>query len=127
MPSILITDDEESILEYFEDVLSDMGLDVYAARDGQEALEMLENLQPDLMLVDLMMPKVDGIQLIETIRKADKKIPVIVVSGTEDDRKKAAAKSKGANVVLPKPLDLSEFENTIWQLLDNQRLIEDHF
>ena len=123
----MITDDEESILEYFEDVLSDMGLDVYAARDGQEALEMLENLQPDLMLVDLMMPKVDGIQLIETIRKADKKIPVIVVSGTEDDRKKAAAKSKGANVVLPKPLDLSEFENTIWQLLDNQRLIEDHF
>lgn len=119
MASVLITDDEESILEFFENTLSEVGFDVYTARDGQEALEMMVSLQPDLMLVDLMMPRLGGVGLIKAVRKEDQNIPILVITGANDDALEQEAKDHGANACLPKPLEFSLLEAEILRLVGN--------
>lgn len=118
---ILIVDDEAGMRELLGDLLADMQCDLFFAKDGVEGLKMAEEVKPDVMLLDIMLPGMDGYQLCKTLRsRADlAAIPVIMVTGhdTEDSARKGI--EVGAEDVLAKPFNMSELKlrlRTILQL-----------
>ena len=80
MPNILIADDEKEIVKLLKIYLETDGIIVFEANDGAQALDILERNDVDLALVDIMMPKIDGYQVIKKIRQQEKYIPVMVIS-----------------------------------------------
>ena len=79
--TILVVDDEEKIRCTLRGVLSDEGFDVVEAADGRRALELLQHVEPRLAIVDVWMPEVDGIELVERMRSRAPRLPIIVISG----------------------------------------------
>jgi DNA-binding response OmpR family regulator len=77
---VLYAEDEEGIRENISFVLSLFFKDVLVAKDGQEALELFEEGKPDLLIFDICMPKMDGVEVLSHIRKVDKEIPIIVLT-----------------------------------------------
>jgi two-component system response regulator CpxR len=98
-PTVLVVDDDVSILETVSDVLEDEGYQVLRAENGEQAMHLLEREQPNLMLLDLMMPVMSGWEVLEALHDRDElaHIPVVVVS---------AMLAPGARMCLPKPVDL---------------------
>ena len=84
---ILIVDDEKGIRVLMSDVLSSEGFEVSMARDGQESLEQLEESSFDLVITDIDMPRVDGVEMLRTMEKAGRKEMVIVMTGNPSDRR----------------------------------------
>jgi signal transduction histidine kinase len=114
---VLLVDDDPDILEATTAFLADEGLVVEQARDGQAALEMVRRSPPDLMLLDLMMPVLDGWAFMEQLRAEQLApgVPVVVFSADRDVREKAA--SLGADATLHKPFSLDELHELIGRLL----------
>ena len=108
VPSILVIDDDPDILEALSEILESEGFGIHQARNGLEALEVLEPLHPDLILLDLMMPLMDGWEFAERIRRRPDlaQIPVIVLSADRNIEDKA--RQLGAVGYLAKPFELSE-------------------
>src|SRR4029077_9233252 len=79
--TILVVDDEDNIRHTLRGVLADEGYEVLEAPDGRRALELLEHAAPRLAIVDVWMPEVDGIELVERMRAQAPGVPVIVISG----------------------------------------------
>lgn len=96
--NILLAEDDIFFQNFYSKKLSEQGFTIWAAKDGEEALKLLQTVKPDLILLDLIMPKKDGFDVLTEIGKNEqlKKIPVLVFStlGQEEDVKKA--KSLGA-------------------------------
>jgi two-component system, NtrC family, nitrogen regulation response regulator NtrX len=80
-PSILIVDDEPSILQSLHGLLADEGFEVSTAANGYEALKFIEQESPDLVLLDIWMPGIDGIETLKEIKKNNPFIQVIIVTG----------------------------------------------
>ncbi len=114
MKKILIVDDELAILRILSIKLKISGYDVVTACGGQEALEKIESAKPNLMLLDVIMPVVDGFEVLQKLRKISK-MPVIVLSARPENEQKAL--SLGANDFLAKPLDVNELVDRIEKLL----------
>lgn len=101
-PRILIVDDEFAILELLEDILADEGFEVVTARNGEEGLLAFEAERPSLLLMDLMMPVMDGHELLERVRQLDGTTPIIIMSAGRSD----VADLDGRTQFLPKPFEL---------------------
>lgn len=82
--SILLAEDEENLRESFKKVLLLYVDKVYTASNGEEALELYKKVHPDILITDLKMPKLNGLELIKTIRKENEEIPIIVTSAYTD-------------------------------------------
>ena len=85
MPEILIVDDERAIREGLKMTLSGEGFAVRTARDGDDALKKIGEHKPDLVLLDVMMPRMNGFAACESIRKADKLLPVIFLTAKDSE------------------------------------------
>jgi CheY-like chemotaxis protein len=113
---ILLVDDDEDIRAVLALVLAAAGHQVEQARDGVDALARLRRVVPDLMLLDMMMPRMDGEELLRTVRRdrrlAD--VPVVLLSGHQSAREKAA--ELGADGCLVKPIELEDLVATIDRL-----------
>ena len=108
MPStILVADDEPSIAQLAKLYLSKEGYTVHTAHDGQEALDAARRLKPDLLVLDLMMPRVDGWEVTRRLRK-DSAIPIIMLTARADDVDKIVGLELGADDYLPKPFNPRE-------------------
>ena len=111
-PAILIVDDEPDTLELLNFILSDEGYDVWIMTNGEAALDLLENHIPDLVLLDVRLPKVDGIEICRRIKSSSNSrissILVIMISAKDspDDLKEAL--NAGANDYLTKPFGHDE-------------------
>ena len=105
METILVVDDEKNYLLVLSAVLEDEGYEVLTARGGQEALEIQESSDLDLILTDMKMPAMDGIKLLENIKALDPDLPVIMMTAHGTVDKAVEAMQKGAYSYILKPFD----------------------
>lgn len=123
-PKILIVDDEPFNLDYLEQELEDMGYETLSANNGKEALEVVKTESPDMILLDIMMPVMDGFETLARL-KAEKDwrdIPVVVISATDDLGSVVKGIELGAEDYLPKPFEPILLEARIKAGLDKKRL-----
>ena len=105
MPDILIADDEREIVKLLRIYLESDGINVFEAGDGAQALDILERNNIDLALVDIMMPKVDGYEVIKHIRAREKYIPVMVISAKVTLSDRVLGIDLGADDYITKPFE----------------------
>ncbi len=119
MKRILIAEDEPSIVLSLEFLLVEAGYEVLVARNGAEALTLAEKHKPDLLVLDIMLPVVNGFEVCSTLRKnrelADLRILMLTARGREHEVKRGLA--LGANAYLTKPFGTRELMRTIAELL----------
>lgn len=103
---VLVVDDDPDIRELLFTALEDEGFEVVPAGNGQEALAIIKTFRPDVIILDLMMPVMDGWQFAAELRALDEDIPLVLLSAARDLRTHAEALS--AAEIIEKPFDLSE-------------------
>jgi two-component system, OmpR family, KDP operon response regulator KdpE len=104
---ILVADDDAQLQRALRITLASRGYEVVTARDGAEAIELAASAHPDLVLLDLGMPQVDGIDVIRALR-AWSKVPILVLSGRTDSAEKVEALDAGADDYVTKPFAMDE-------------------
>jgi DNA-binding response OmpR family regulator len=116
---ILLIEDTPDLLENITDVLRMEGFEVEPAKDGVEALEKLSKYTPDLIITDLLMPRMDGFAFIENVKKQDglKNIPVLVFSAKATAENEAEGLKLGAVQYLKKPCPTELFVEIIHNLI----------
>ena len=121
MKKILVIDDEQTLLTMLVETLQMLGFDALAAPDGASGIEMALQQKPDLILCDLNMPAVDGLQTLQAIRNAPSTatIPFILLSGFADSQTRLQAQKSGATNIITKPFVLSELRQTLDRTLQN--------
>ena len=115
MKKIMVVDDEENIRFLYKEELEDDGFAVELARNGEEALEKLPVVNPDLVTLDIKMPGMGGIEVLKRIRENNKDLPIILCSAYSDYKQDFATWASDAYVV--KCADLTELKSTIRRLL----------
>ena len=109
---VLIIEDEKAIANILKLKLAENGLDVSIANDGYEALDVIKEGAFDLYILDIVMPEIDGFEVLEELRKRGDKTPVIVSSNLTQEKDKARAKSLGVYAYIDKS------DTGIWQVID---------
>ena len=102
---VLIVDDDKSICMVLSDLMKKEGLEARAAYDGEKALKMLQTDAPDLLLVDMRLPGMDGMEILRKARELDPELPVVVITAHADSRGAVKAIKEGAHDYLSKPFD----------------------
>ena len=129
-PSILIADDEPNQLELMAYNLKKADFVIHQAENGEEALEKVEELSPDLVILDWMMPNMSGIEVCRILRSKDetKKIPIIILSARSEDVDKSLGLDTGADDYISKPFSPIELVSRVKALLRRSRpgLFEDN-
>jgi two-component system nitrogen regulation response regulator NtrX len=123
--TILVVDDEESILQSLDGILTDEGFEVIAARSGLEALEKIEEEMPDLVLLDIWMPELDGIETLVKIKETYSHLQVVMMSGHGTIETAVRATKLGAYDFIEKPLSLEKVLLCINNALNHHRLEEE--
>jgi len=120
---ILLVDDEPNIVMSLEYLFKKEGYEVFIARDGAEAIQLAESIIPDVILLDIMMPKVDGYQVIKHLKKTDslQKIKVIFVSAKTKESAINYGLELGADLYISKPFATKKLVKTVWNLLNNPK------
>ena len=122
---VLIVDDEPEVRKTLTDVLRAMRypdvLQIEGVADGQQGLDAVVRQRPDLVLLDLHMPKVGGLSLLKQLREVEPRLPVIVITATQDNTMSTEALRGGAVAYLPKPFDPRHVEMLVATFLDSSR------
>ena len=105
--TLVVADDDPQLLRLMTHNLQLEGFDVQAASDGQQALELIENTAPDLVLLDVMMPKMDGFTVCSRVREFSA-VPIIIVTARGQDQDKVRGLDLGADDYLTKPFMVEE-------------------
>ena len=116
---ILIVDDEEDVRLFVADFLGEREFLVSTAGSGEEALEKFKTQSFDIVLLDIMMPGMDGIECLERIKKDYPKTSVIMITALKDETRMAKAKKLGASQYIVKPFSLSYLETELTNLIKN--------
>ncbi len=125
-PSILIVDDEPSILQSLGGLLSDEGFEIITAQNGYEAMKIVEEESPDLVLLDIWMSGIDGIETLKQIKKDNPNIQVIIVTGHGTIETAVQATKLGAFDLFEKPLSIDKVILGINNALNFRRLEEEN-
>jgi two-component system, NtrC family, nitrogen regulation response regulator NtrX len=123
--TVLVVDDEESILQSLQGILSDEGLEVFTAASGFSALEKIDEMLPDIVLLDIWMPEMDGIETLVKIKASHPALPVIMMSGHGTIETAVRATRLGAYDFIEKPLSLEKVLLSINNAVDYSRLEEE--
>lgn len=115
-PTVLVVDDDPDIRESIEELLRSDGLDAMAASNGEEALRILEERPIHAILLDLMMPVMDGRQLVEEMRRREIDVPVVLLSAGRELHRVAEELRLPA---IEKPFDLEELLDRVRQALES--------
>ncbi len=125
-PSVMIVDDEPSILQSLSGILSDEGFEIFTASNGYEALKRIEQEAPDLVLLDIWMPGLDGIETLKEIKKNNPVIQVIIITGHGTIETAVSATKLGAFDLIEKPLSIDKVIVGINRALNYRRLEEEN-
>ncbi|MBU1998848.1 MAG: response regulator [Candidatus Omnitrophica bacterium] len=119
MPKLMIVDDEDDVREFAANFFRKRKIDVVTAESGEDALRKLEKEKPTLVLLDIQMAGLDGIQTLESIKKKNKDIKVVMVTGRSPSENNTLEKCKslGAMDYIHKPLRLDELERVVLSAL----------
>jgi putative two-component system response regulator len=124
---ILVVDDLPANVRLLTDVLTDQGYRVLAARDGEEALEMIARERPDLILSDIRMPRCDGFDLCRAVKSAavTRLVPIVLMTGASEADDRILAIEAGANDFVRKPIDQPELKARVRSLVQLKRFTDD--
>lgn len=123
---VLVVDDEEPIRRNFKAYLVDRGYDVAVAANAREACDVCRLEPPDLVLTDLRMPEMDGLELVRALRQAHPGTPVVIVSGAGDVREAIAAINEGAWDYVVKPVEhAGQLEVVMQRAFERARILEE--
>jgi len=111
---VLIVDDDDDFRKLLDDVFRGLGYRVHAVVDGSSALDWLSSNNTDVVLLDLGMPWISGIEVLRTLRRRSSETPVIVLSGEADDDLRREAVRSGAYECLSKPVDLRSLQDRVF-------------
>jgi DNA-binding response OmpR family regulator len=114
--TILLVDDEESIQKLLAYPLEREGYRVLQARDGEEALERFASERVDLVVLDIMLPKLDGLEVCKRLR-AESEVPIIMLTARDDELDKVLGLELGADDYITKPFSIREFRSRVRALL----------
>jgi DNA-binding response OmpR family regulator len=113
MIKILVVDDEPEACDALKEFLSMKGYEVSTAQDGQTALRRLKKYKPQIVLLDVIMPGMNGIEVLQEIKKMDPKIGVIMVTVVTDEAQAKKTLELGAYDYITKPVDLNYLETVV--------------
>lgn len=119
---ILIVDDEPFNLDLLEQELTDQGYVIKRANDGSEALKEVESFQPDLILLDYMMPDLNGIEVLKDIRQRGNDVPVVMITAYGTIERAVEAMKEGAYDFVTKPFELDHIALIVRKTLERERL-----
>lgn len=116
--SVLLAEDDADLRDLYSFILNQAGFEVRQAENGQAALNELQRHRPDILITDVMMPGMTGLELIERVKKEEelRNLPVVLISAHKDFID--LAQSKGATEVIEKPIDVFGFVSTVLNLAD---------
>lgn len=122
MTKILVVDDDKLVTDLLEKLLKSEGYQVATTNDSSKALELAKAENPDLVLLDLMMPQPDGFRVCRILREVSefKKLPIIIVTALDDSDSRAVAFGAGANDYLTKPFHPDELSEKIVAALEER-------
>lgn len=115
--TVLIVDDNVDLAENLQEVLEDEGLEVRIAASAGEALEIVPDFQPALILTDARMPGMSGVELLREVRRRWPAIPVVLITAYSQDRLIDEAREGGVVAILPKPVDLETLRGLVMRTL----------
>jgi DNA-binding NtrC family response regulator len=113
MSKLLIVDDEQDVREFAKNFFTRRNIETHTAAGGQEALDIIRTHKPTLVLLDIRMEDKNGLDVLEEIKKIDKDIKVIMVTGVEEAEAANKARQLGAIGYIHKPLVLEELEQIV--------------
>ncbi|PKL77323.1 MAG: DNA-binding response regulator [Candidatus Melainabacteria bacterium HGW-Melainabacteria-1] len=119
---ILLVDDEESIVESIEYALNQEGFDVVSAHNGQEALQKVQLEKPNLIVLDLMLPELSGLEVCRILRRERNEIPIIMLTAKGEEIDRVIGLEVGADDYLVKPFSLRELVARIRALLRRSKI-----
>ncbi|MEZ4870345.1 MAG: adenylate/guanylate cyclase domain-containing protein [Caldilineaceae bacterium] len=119
---ILLVDDEPGTLQLVRKILQADGHEVYEASDGPQAIELFESTRPDLVLLDVVIPKIDGLGVLQEIRRRDRLAGVIMVSALTSEQLAVKSMLSGADDYISKPFKLKTIRMHIRQVMDKVHL-----
>jgi len=122
MLKILVVDDDKNIRRLIQAHLQQAGFDVILAQHGQEALDIMDTRHFDMIVADIMMPYVDGYELVSDIRHMDDKIPILMITAKDAFEDKKRAFGIGADDYITKPIDFDEMLLRISALLRRSKI-----
>ena len=105
---IIVVDDDVIMLQAIKNMLTNNGAEVFATTDAQDALDTIEEEDYDLIISDIMMPYLSGIELLSAIKQIKKDIPIIIISALDQQEVIMTAFEEGAEDFVKKPLNLNE-------------------
>lgn len=116
--TILVAEDEPMLLKTIELKLKKEGFTVITTVDGREAIAKIEELAPDMVITDIMMPYASGLEIVSLVRKrTDKRIPIIILSAMEQEKVVMEAFELGADDYITKPFSLNELAIRVKRLM----------
>ncbi|UQS83310.1 response regulator transcription factor [Bombilactobacillus thymidiniphilus] len=121
MQKILVVDDETTIAELLRYNLEQNGFQVTVVNDGQKALDLLNQSHFDLVLLDLMLPKIDGLQITRQLRQQNNTIPIIMLTARANQMDKISGLEMGADDYVTKPFDIQELMARVKAILRRHR------
>ena len=126
MFNILLAEDDKNARRYMEVILQENGYEVRSAKDGEEALEIFQSLKADCILLDVMMPKMNGYEVARAIRSVDEETPILMITakGELNDRKEGFL--SGTDDYMVKPVDEEEMLLRIKALLRRSKKVTEH-
>lgn len=115
---ILVVDDEEIVLNTIRFHLESEGHLVITSADGREAIELIRNEEPDVIILDIMMPFMSGLELLEMVKSENKNIPAILISALDEIEVIETSLSIGADDFIIKPVNMDELSIRIKRVLE---------
>jgi DNA-binding response OmpR family regulator len=122
MPRVLVVDDEPDAVELLQEFLTAKGYAVLTASNGEDALRKLKEERPHLILLDIRMPKMNGIEVLRRVREIDHEVGVIMVTAVHEEETGRQALKLGAFDYITKPLDFQYLERSLWYKITTMTL-----
>lgn len=123
MPRILIIDDDRTVLHMVQKSLEKLQIEVLSASSADEGLKLVSEHHPDVVLLDILMPRMSGLEVFSKIHVMDRRLPVIFITAEAGSETAIEAMQLGAYDYLAKPLDLTKLNNLVYKALETRRLM----